>query len=582
MGRGVSSGISIGKINVNARGFSAPGIYEVPEDKIPSELERFQKALEETQEQLEDIKVSVGKISSEAESQIFDAHILILQDASLLNKVEERVKQRGVNVDYAYYSVMQEYMESLRRAGDGYLAERVMDLEDVAMRLLDNLHKRVESQPTGEEGRILISYDLLPSDTIRMDRQKLLGFATEQGSYTSHTAILARSLGIPAVVGVEDAVMKVKGLSTCILDGTQGMLILHPSQETVEKYKKLHEENLYLKENLEKESSKNTVTTDGVEVVLSSNVEFSYEIEQLKKSASQGIGLYRTEFFLLENEEVPTEDEQAELYGSVAAEVSPDMVVFRTLDSGGDKMSGEPLEDPEPNPFLGWRGIRFSLARPEIFKVQLRALLRATTQGKVGIMFPLVSQLNEIRLAKELLKECEEELKGKGYEIGPYEVGVMIEVPSAAIIAEEISREVDFLSIGTNDLIQYTTAVDRVNALVSNLYRPADPGVLRLIKMTVDGGDKAKIWTGVCGEMASDLELLPLLVGLGIRELSVGINKLPAVNRAIRRLSYADCKAVVEEALTLTRAIEIRALSKGVAQTAYPELLSQESSSLMK
>lgn len=581
VGRGVSSGIAFARVHVNARGFSAPETYSIYKERVSAELKRLNKAILITKGQLEEIKNSVGNISSEAESQIFDAHLLILEDKSLLKKVEKRVKERLVNVDYAYYSVIQEYMEALRRSQDSYLAERAVDLEDVAMRLLDNLGKGTEHCLEVDEDHILVSYDLTPSDTISLDRQKMLGFATEQGSYTSHTAILARSLGIPAVVGVEAAVMKAVGLSQCIIDGAKGLLILHPTLETFQKYKERYEESLSLRARLEEESSQETKTTDGHNVTLSSNVEFAYEVDLLKKNGAEGIGLYRTEFYLLENEKIPNEDEQAALYSKVASEVHPGMAVFRTLDSGGDKMSGEPLEEPEPNPFLGWRGIRFSLARPELFKVQLRALLRATAHGNVGIMFPMISQINEIRQAKELLQECEEQLRSEGVAVGDsYQVGAMIEVPSAALIADEMAKEVDFFSIGTNDLIQYTTAVDRVNPLVSNLYRPADPGVLRLMKMTVEGGKKAGIWTGVCGEMASDLELLPLLVGLGMDELSVGVNKVPAINSALRKLSYEECKNMVAEAFTLTRAIEIRALSRQVAEGAYPELLAQEASSM--
>lgn len=576
-GKGVSSGLAFGRIQVNARGFAAPDIYEIPESRVASEFARFNAALAVTKGQLEEIKSTVSNVSGAEESLIFEAHILLLEDTTLVRGVEKMLNERRVNVDYCYYAVIQGYMEGLRRSKDSYLAERTTDLEDVAIRLLDNLVKSDEGVRESIADHILVSYDLTPSDTISMDRQKMLGFATEYGSFTSHTAILARSMGIPAVVGIDGAVMKVKGFAPCILDGSYGKLILYPSQETLAEYVQRHKENQALKVELEKESNEESRTADGHHVILSSNVEFAYEVDLLKKNGAAGIGLYRTEFYLLENETIPTEDEQAELYSTVATEVSPHLAVFRTLDSGGDKMSGEPLSEPEPNPFLGWRGIRFSLARPEIFKVQLRALLRATAHGKVGIMFPMISQINEIRQAKELLAECKNELLAEGYEVtDSYQIGAMIEVPSAALLADEIAKEVDFFSIGTNDLIQYTTAVDRVNPLVSNLYRPADPGVIRLIKMTVEGATKAGIWTGICGEMASDLELLPLLVGLGVSELSVGVNKVPVVKSAIRRLNYVECQGLVETVAPMTRAVEIRGASRELALKYYSDLIEQE------
>ncbi len=577
-GRGVSSGLAFGIIQVNTRGFFAPEAYKIREDEIDSEFERFTKAISTTKKQLEQIKRTVKRISGEEESQIFEAHILILEDSSLLKKVKNLVRESLKNVDYCYYTVIQTYIERMRGAQDDYLAERTTDLEDVATRLLNNLLLKSNKAQHKEENHILVAYDLTPSDTISLDKHKVLGFATEQGSYTSHTAILARSLGLPAVVGMEEAVRKVEGFASCILDGTRGLLVIHPSENTFEKYYKEYQEYLSLKAELARECGKKSDTKDGHHITLSANVEFPYEVELLKKNGAEGMGLYRTEFYLLENEgHIPSEDEQAKLYTSVAEDVAPHDAIFRTLDSGGDKMSGDNLESPEPNPFLGRRGIRFSLAKPEIFKVQLRALLRATPSGNVGIMFPMISHINEVRLAKELLKECEAELKAEGCEISSnYQVGAMIEIPSAALLAEDIAKEVDFFSIGTNDLIQYTTAVDRINPLVSDIYRSADPGVLRLIKMTVEGGNKAGIWTGVCGEMASDLELLPILVGLGIHELSVGVHKVPMINSALRRLSFKECQAIAEEALHLTRAIEIRVLSRGIAEKAYPELLSME------
>lgn len=573
-GKGVSPGLAFSKTHVNARGFSAPDVYSIRVDQVDSEIEVFEKALAETREQLEGIRETVSTISGDEESQIFEAHIFLLEDRTLRQRVCSMLKDRLVNISYCYYAVIQGYMEALRRVEDSYLAERAIDLEDVAMRLLDNLIRLGDKAPPIEHAHVLIAYDLTPSDTVSMDRDIMLGFATEKGSHTSHTAILARSLGIPAVVGVEDAVMNVVGLANCILDGTRGLLIVNPSRETVDTYREYWEKEETLRIRLKSESSLPSETVDGRKITLSANVEFANEVDQLKTNGADGIGLFRTEFYLLESDEIPDEDQQAELYKEVVKGVSPGMTIFRTLDSGGDKMSGEVLETPEPNPFLGRRGIRFSLARPEIFKVQLRALLRATPYGKVGIMFPMVSLLSELERAKALLEECKSELLSEGYEVGDdYQVGVMIEIPSAALLANELAKVADFFSIGTNDLVQYTTAVDRVNELVSDLYRPADPGVLRLMKMTVEAGLNNGIWTGVCGEMASDIELLPLLIGMGIEELSVGVNKLPLVKSAIRKLNYQECREMFGECLALGKAQSIRKRSHMLARKAYPVVL---------
>ena len=575
-GKGVSPGLVIGRIHVNSRGFVAPSIFPIEEKAIDSELVRFQTAVYVTKKQLEKLQKAINSVSGERESKIFEAHILLIEDKTLHRKVEAMLREELLNIDHCYYRVMCDYMAIFKQSEDAYMSERTADLEDIAIRFLDNLLK-VSHAGEIDYDHILVSHDLTPSDTISLDRQRMLGFVTEQGSYTSHTAILARSLGIPAIIGVESAVAQVQEHTLCILDGVLGLLILNPSQETLETYKKRHKENLELKARLQKESPLPCVTTDGHHITLSSNVEFSHEIELVNKHGAEGVGLFRTEFYLLENKKTPTEDQQADLYSKVTREVAPHLSIFRTLDSGGDKMSGEPLSTPEPNPFLGWRGIRFSLARPEIFKVQLRALLRATVHGNVGIMFPMISQIAEIRKAKALLEECRQELLSEGYDIQPnYQIGAMVEVPAAALLAEEIAKEVDFFSIGTNDLVQYTTAVDRVNPLVNDLYRPADPGVLRLIDLTVRGGKASDTWTGICGEMASDIELLPLLLGVGIEELSVGVNMIPIVKSAIRRLNLKDCQELTKKALKLSRAIEIREASRAVAKKSYPILLEHQ------
>lgn len=574
-GTPVSPGIGIGPVHVVARGFSAPEVYEISEKDIPAEQERFKAALEETKTQLDELQERIKAISGEEESRIFEAHLMVLEDRAMLDRVADAIAIRRQNAEFAFYAVMQHFLEAMRRVPDPYLRERTADLEDVCQRVLRNFREEEvprHSEPDGQH--ILVAYDLTPSDTAAINRRHVLGFATELGSVNSHTAILARSLGLPAIVGIEDAVLDIRTLTPAILDGYSGRLILHPSEETLQRYRELLDRKEKVRRDLEAQRDEDTTTTDGRAITLSSNIEFIDEVAFVQKSGAKGVGLYRTEFLLLDGEEMPGELEQSEAYTRLAKALAPHPVIIRTLDAGGDKLPVEPLTEPEPNPFLGWRGIRVSLDRPGMFKEQLRAILRASAHGKLAVMFPLVSGLGEVRRAKAYLKECMDELAHQGVPFDEkLETGVMIEVPSAAVIADLIAPEVDFFSIGTNDLIQYTVAVDRVNHHVADLYRPTHPAVVRLIKQTVDAAANAGIWTGVCGEMAGDIRLTPLLLGLGVQELSVGPHQVPRVRRAIRALSHAECLAMANEALKTPLSPEIMNATVGLARQYYPELL---------
>ena len=574
-GTPVSPGIGIGPVHVVARGFSAPEVYQISEKDIPAEQERFKAALEETKVQLDELQERIKAISGEEESRIFEAHLMVLEDRAMLDRVADAIAVRRQNAEFAFYAVMQHFLEAMRRVPDPYLRERTADLEDVCQRVLRNFREEeVPRHAEPDEQHILVAYDLTPSDTAAINRRHVLGFATELGSVNSHTAILARSLGLPAIVGIEDAVLDIRTLTPAVLDGYSGRLILHPSEETLERYRELLDRKEKVRRDLEAQRDEDTTTTDGRAITLSSNIEFLDEIAFVQKSGAKGVGLYRTEFLLLDGEEMPGELEQSEAYARLAKALAPHPVIIRTLDAGGDKLPVEPLTEPEPNPFLGWRGIRVSLDRPGMFKEQLRAILRASTQGKLAVMFPLVSGLGEVRRAKAYLRECMDELSSQGVPFDEkLETGVMIEVPSAAVIADLIAPEVDFFSIGTNDLIQYTVAVDRVNHHVADLYRPTHPAVVRLIKQTVDAAANAGIWTGVCGEMAGDIRLTPLLLGLGVQELSVGPHQVPRVRRAIRALSHSECLDMANEALKTPLSPEIMNSTVGLARKYYPELL---------
>lgn len=570
-----SPGVAIAPIHVVARGFSAPDVYEIGEAEVPRECERFRQAVEITKRQLVELQSRLQDLSGNDESSIFEAHAMMLEDRAVVGRVEAAIASRMQNAEFAFYAVMQNFLEAMRRIPDPYLRERTADIEDVAQRVLRNFSPDSETRHQGpNDHHILVAYDLAPSDTASMNRRHVLGFATEQGSVNSHTAILARAFGVPAVVGLEGAVIDVMALAPAILDGYTGKLILHPSEETLQRYIKLRDAKARVRSALDAKRGAATETIDGRSITVSANIELLDELPMVKRSGAKGIGLYRTEFMLLNGEEMPDENEQVGIYTKVAREMAPHTVIIRTLDAGGDKLPVEPLTEPEPNPFLGWRGIRVSLARPAMFREQVRAILRASAAGKLAVMFPMISGLSEVWRGKEMVRRCMDELDKEGV---PFDanlpVGIMIEVPAAALCADLLAPEVDFFSIGTNDLIQYTVAADRVNPHVAGLYRPTHPAVIRLIKRTIDAANDHGIWTGICGEMAGDIRFTPLLIGLGVEELSVGPQQVPIVGQAIRSLSYAQCAAMADEALRHNRSQGILDLSMALATRHYSELL---------
>ena len=570
-----SPGISIGPVHAVPRGFSAPDVYEVDAEQVSHEQERFTQAVDRTKRQLQELQNRLETISGEDPSGIFEAHIMLLEDPAVFKRVLNAIASRCQNAEYVFYAVMQTFLEAMRRVPDPYLRERTVDIEDVSQRVLRNFRAESELRAPGpDESHILIAYDLTPSDTAGMDRRLILGFATEQGSVNSHTAILARAFGIPAVVGLNCSILDITTLSSAILDGYAGKLILYPTPETVEHYRRLWAQKEKILTGLEANREAATETSDHHHITVSANMELVDELDLVIHSGAKGIGLYRTEFLLLNGVEIPDEATQAAAYSRVVAGLNPQRVIIRTLDAGGDKLPVEPLTEPEPNPFLGWRGIRVSLARPAMFREQIRAILRASACGRVAVMFPLVSGLSEIERARDLVRRCMDELASEGIPFDPQmPVGIMVEVPSAAVCADILASQVDFFSIGTNDLIQYTVAADRVNAHVADLYRPTHPAVIRLIKRTIDAGNDHGIWTGICGEMAGDIRLTPLLIGLGAKELSVGPQQVPRLGQAIRSINFAECTAMAEDALRLTRSYDILDRTLEIARRDYGYLL---------
>lgn len=572
-GQPVSPGIAMGVLRVEARGCEAPVTRMILPTEMEAEWQRFELALSRTESELQSLKARVEKLSGATEAAIFDAHLLFLRDRTIMSKLRKEFPSRMQNIDAVYYAVVQNFMEVMRRVDDPYLRSRVVDIADVLQRVLKNMSPAEEKPGTRTLCEhcpcVLAAYDLTPSDTADLDPNKVLGFVTETGSAVSHTAILARSLGLPAVVAVPRLVMDSRAGQQVILDGYNGELILNPTPETRDYYRALQQEKDKAYQALVDMRDLPSETLDGRHIRLAANVEFAHEYDAIRRSGAEGVGLFRTEFFLLGGDSIPDEEMQYEHYRALVESCAPHEVIFRTLDSGGDKLPFEVLDEKEDNPFLGWRGIRVSLSRPEIFKEQLRAILRASAHGKVGVMFPMVSGLTEVREVHELLEECRAELRARNLAFDEnMRVGIMIEVPSAAMMSDVLARYVDFFSIGTNDLTQYTIAVDRVNYRVASMFRSTHPGVIRLMRQTINAG----IPTAVCGEMGADIKLLPLLVGLGATELSVGTHLLPLVRYAIRHLNYEECRAMAEEALQSEDSYTIRALSKALAKKSYPGL----------
>ena len=546
--------------------------HTLAEEEVAAELERFQRALVETRRQIADVQNRVKTAMGAHEAGIFDAHLLVLEDPTLLDKVYGRVRS-GTNAETAFRDVTSKYAAALAAMDDDYLRERAADVHDVANRVLGNLLGVVSEADLSRitEPVLIVAPDLSPSTTALLDRSKVLGFATDAGGKTSHTAIMARKLRIPAVVGLGDVTRRVQTGEYALLDGHSGALTVNPTDATLFQYGQIRERRAALEHRLADLREQSAVTMDGTRLILAANIEGPSDIPGVKESGAEGVGLFRTEFLFLNPSIPPDEEQQYAVYREVAAAFAPAPVVIRTLDIGGDKLFAG--QHHEANPFLGWRAIRISLADTAIFKPQLRAILRASAHGNVKLMYPMISCLEELLMANRLLEECRAELRQAGVPFDEeMEVGAMIEVPSAALIARTLAQHVDFFSLGTNDLTQYTLAVDRLNARVAHLHTPTHPAVLRLIQLTVEAGHAAGCWVGVCGEMAGDPAVIPLLVGLGVDELSATPAVVPAAKFLLRRLRLDEARTLAQAAMACDSSDEILARSLAVARSVAPEL----------
>jgi phosphotransferase system enzyme I (PtsI) len=575
-GAGVSPGTAQGPIHVVRDDFDDVPRYHIESSQVANEIGRFEAALIQTRTQILEMQQKIAESIGAKDAGIFDAHLLVVEDRTLIDEVLRRLETDLCNVESAFQEVATNYAETLSKIDDPYLRERAVDIEDVTRRVIGNLQgKAPKAFLALTEPHILIAHNLTPSDTATMNRERVLGLATDLGSRTSHAAIMARSLNIPAIVGLHDATEKLETGQQVLLDGTFGLLIVDPTPETLAHYKEIESKRVQVVRQLAELRETKSTTRDGRHIVLSANIELPEDVDAVAANGAEGIGLYRTEFLYLNRASLPTEDEQFEIYRKVAERVSPDPLIIRTFDLGGDKFApGAGDGGDELNPFLGWRAIRFCLENIDIFKPQLRAILRASVVGNVKIMFPMISGVGELRRALSVLRDCKEELHRAGSAFNDtMEVGAMIEIPSAAISSDVLGREVDFFSIGTNDLIQYAIAVDRVNERIAHLYEPTHPAVLRLLKMIADAARANQIWVGVCGEMAGDVALIPLLLGLGIDELSAAATRVPRAKRAVQAVSITECRQLVDEALMLETPAEILGRCLELASKRYGDLL---------
>jgi phosphotransferase system enzyme I (PtsI) len=550
-----SGGIAIGKAFLLEDIDLAVGRWQVPPEAVKAEISRFRLAVAETRKEMLATQQKILKTLGKNHARLIEAYVLILDDPLISKDVVKNIAARRVNAEFALSEAVAGAVKALEAASDEYFRERRHDVLDVGRRiLLHLLGHATQSLGDLKEPSVIVAHNLTPSDTVRMRTKFAEGFVTDIGGRTSHTAILANSLEIPAVVGLHDITRHVRPGDMIIVDGENATVIVNPVPDVVDNYRREREIRLASRRELDRLRDQPAQTRDGRRLILAANLDSPEEMKSVLSYGAEGVGLYRTEFIFLNRGALPTEEDHFHSYARVAQTVLPYPIVIRTVDLGGDKLIDLGIardQKAEPNPFLGLRGIRLCLKHPDLFRTQLRAILRASAVGKVKLMFPMISTLEEFRAAKVILEECRQELREKGTAFDEkMEVGLMVEVPAAALAADSLAKEADFFSLGTNDLIQYTLAVDRVNDEVAELYDPLNPSILRLIDRTVQAARAAGRWVGLCGEMAGDPALAPILVGMELDELSVSPALVPQMKKTIRDLSFADCRAAVKDILS--------------------------------
>ncbi|MBQ9089128.1 MAG: phosphoenolpyruvate--protein phosphotransferase [Lentisphaeria bacterium] len=573
----VAPGIAIGRVmRIGETPREQPEPVVLAPEMAEPELARFHSALEKTGTQLAGLSDKLKQKLQDDEAGIFDAHILILEDQLLISEVEKGIKQDHFSAEYAVFATIEKFSAVFNGVNDEYLKERALDLRDVGNRILDNLSGVDVAKIAYNEPRIIIASNLTPSETVGLEREFVLGFATETGSATSHTAILARSLKLPAVVGVPKELLdKLTIADKLIVDGFSGKLIVNPDRHTEEAYllKQREEQKFYF--SLNEENNLPPETSDGFRLQLAANLDADQDYNEVKQTAAYGVGLFRTEFIFMDPNQLPDEERQYNIYKKLLVAAGNAPVTIRTIDVGGDKLNTAILRSTEQNPFLGLRGIRLCLREQrELFATQLRALLRAGVHGDLRVMLPMVSSIFEVKETKEIIAKLQQDLAKEGVPcVEKLKLGVMIETPVAAIIAQQLAPEVDFFSIGTNDLIQYTMAVDRSNERVAYLYRPTHPAILHLIRNTVEAAREYNLYVSVCGQMAESVMYTPLLLGLGVHELSMPTASIPVQRRMVRSLERLACEELVQKALQCSNATEVQELVRAMVEKCAPEML---------
>lgn len=546
-GISASPGIAIGTAFLYLEDNPRVPKYEVGLDDLTGELERFRTAVHRARTELEALRRHAAESDSRGDAGFLDSHLMMLEDPEFHSNVEKRLNDEQMNVEWILYKAIQELIDRLDSTEDDYLRERTADIRDVSKRVLNHLmHRERVSLADLEQDVVLVAHDLLPSDAVAMNKRVILGIVTDAGGKTSHTAILARSFEIPAVLGLSAVTQSVQHGQTVIVDGNRGTVIVDPDEDTYAEYVRVQQEWRRHEIQLMDLNELPAETRDGKLIQLMANIEVPEEVDAVLTHGTDGIGLYRSEFLFLRPQGLPSEEEQYEAYTHVLAALEGKPVTIRTLDVGGDKVVPELGGFTERNPILGWRAIRFCLARSDLFKQQLRAMLRASVHGTLRIMFPMISGVEELNQALEILDEVKEDLASRGVPFDEHvPVGLMIEVPSAAMTADILARRADFFSIGTNDLIQYTVAVDRGNERIAYLYEPFHPGVLRLLRMIIESAHGSGISVGMCGEMAGDPIASLVLLGLGLDEYSMSASVVPEVKRIIRSTSMSEAEEIV-------------------------------------
>ena len=559
-GIAASQGISFAKAYV----FVEPDltVKEVKIEDVAAEIKRFEDAIEASKKELTIIKENALASLGADKAAVFEAHLLILDDPEFMGTVKTDIESKVINAEYAFKETSDMFISMFEAMDNEYMKERAADIRDVSKRILAHLLGVDLPNPSLiDEEVIVIAEDLTPSDTAQLNKKYVKGFATNIGGRTSHSAIMARSLEIPAVVGTSSITEDVKNGDILILDGLDGVVLVNPDEATTAEYKEKHAKFEAQKAEWAKLVTEKSVTKDGHEVILAANIGTPADLEGVKNNGGEAVGLYRTEFLYMGRDQLPTEDEQFEAYKAVLEGMGDKPVVVRTLDIGGDKELPYLDLPKEMNPFLGFRAIRLCLEEKDLFRTQLRALLRASVYGKLCVMFPMIATVQEFRAAKALFLEEKEKLVAEGVAVSnDIELGIMVEIPSTAVIADTFAKEVDFFSIGTNDLIQYTMAADRMSEKVSYLYQPYNPAILRLVKNVIEASHKEGKWTGMCGEMAGDSLAIPLLLGMGLDEFSMSATSILQARSQIKNLTLAEMKELVEKAVMCATTEEVLAL----------------------